>query len=954
VLALAAAAGLPCAWAPAQTPPGPIVSDTAPPAARPGFGPARPASAGRIVKVFDFEERADIQRPDFNPEPVPVQWFRAQAAPPERERPGFPQTNRAEYDLTSAYRGRVSLKLPTSGGSTALRLSTGVLPVFREPDYAVSAYVRTDGLRHARAFVWAQLLNSAGEPIPGSERRSEPVQSPDGWTRVEVVIPGGFPRAAFLQIELQLLQPEQFRGDAQGPHFVASQDLKGAAWFDDVVVLQRPRVELTSGSRVGVLTGASATEPDRPLLRALINDLSGEPLDASLVLQDIDGRELDRLDRRIPAGGAEFSWSPALPRWGWYRAELTLRSGAHTIGQTATQLLWIPGPPGTEPDQLDNARPERRLGVAIPAMASWEHALVPEVVRKAGPGAVTIALPPIGAAETAGPDQLASLRGLLDALLRDRREVKLALTAVEPELARREGLLTGEAVELLSKPEGSWLPALRVVLDQYGQRVQRWQVSLPHAPGDLPPAVPELAGALTRLRETLQRFVPGPVVSVSWRADWVWPASTSMPPGLLGLDLHMPASFPPAAVRSTLTEWTAASGTRAGPATAGGTTTVVVLEPHDAGFGQRAVVADTFQRAVEAWAAFPPGTPLPRLVLPDPWTAVGNVNGGRLEPDARLGLWSTLARHLAGRRVVGTLPSPPGVICRVLADEGSNPDKTGALVLWDQGADPANRRLSTYLGPGPLTEVDAFGNRRQILAADANGLYHLEPTPTPVFIEGIDPELALFLPGLRVEPEFVPAVTAEHRRELVIANPWPMRVTGSVQFVPPAGRAGRNWRFSPVSAMPFSLGPGQTQRLPFAFSFGAAQEAGATGISAIVKLTADRNYGPLRVTIPIAIGLPDLDLVPSIVPSPGPTGPDLTILATVSNTGETVRTLQVSVQAPGRPVQQQPISNLAAKESAVRRFVLPGAAAELSGQRIRVTLLDVDGTERLNKTVNVP
>ncbi len=45
----------------------------------------RPASAGRIVRAFDFEEQ------DFNPLPVPLGWYRGQEDPDiPRLRPGFP------------------------------------------------------------------------------------------------------------------------------------------------------------------------------------------------------------------------------------------------------------------------------------------------------------------------------------------------------------------------------------------------------------------------------------------------------------------------------------------------------------------------------------------------------------------------------------------------------------------------------------------------------------------------------------------------------------------------------------------------------------------------------------------------------------------------------------------------------------------------------------------------
>ena len=900
-------------------------------------GTARPSTAGRIVRLFDFEERADVTRPDFNPEAVPQNWFRAQADPPERPRPGFPQHNQAAYDLTTAHAGRVSIKLPTAGGSTALRLAARVLPVFAEPDYSVTAFVRTEGLVYAQAALFAQLLDGSGQPIAASARQSEPIQSPGDWSAVGIVIPGGFGAAAYIQIELRLLQPDQLARGPLGPHDVARQDLSGAAWFDDVKITQLPRIELRTPSPTGVFAGDLPA--DQPLLRAGVSDLSGEPLDAEIVLTDLDGRPLAREQRTLPAGGGAIHWSPVLPRWGWYRATLTLR-GQHTVvAETACDLLWLPA--GVRAGAISPETSPRRLGLQTGPLLDWEAPLVGDVARAAHAGAVAVPLPPVGDTLTQTGTGLTPTRHLLDELLSERREVTLVLSRLDPALARDQNLDPGDVIGLLHRPESVWLPSLRGVLDQYGQRVQRWRVSIPLDAGELPPA--DVGPALANFRATLERFVPGPVVRLAYRADWGPPRGT--PDHAATLDLLVPSAFAPAALRTLSTSW---SGDRPSAGLS------LLVEPTDPAFGPRAAVTDAFQRAAEIWSATPAEQPLPSLLLPRPWRTVGNINAGRLDPDPRLGLWRTLADHLARRRVVGTLPAPPGVVARVLADELPPGERSGALLLWNASADPASARVFAYLGEGPITRVDAFGNRTTLQPADASGLYHLDPEPTPAFIEGIDPELALFWPGLRIEPEFVPAVAAEHRRDLVLTNPWPERVTGEVQFLPPPGRVGRSWRFTPIAPMAFSLGPGQSQRLPFAFSFGAAQESGSVALHAVVRLNASRSYGPLKVTLPITIGLPDLDLTPSVLLAPNADGPDLVVLAAVTNTGDQPRTLQVSVQAPGRAVLQQPISNLAPKESAVRRFVLPGAAAALARQPLRVSLLDVDGTERLNKTLTAP
>jgi hypothetical protein len=108
------------------------------------------------------------------------------------------------------------------------------------------------------------------------------------------------------------------------------------------------------------------------------------------------------------------------------------------------------------------------------------------------------------------------------------------------------------------------------------------------------------------------------------------------------------------------------------------------------------------------------------------------------------------------------------------------------------------------------------------------------------------------------------------------------------------------------------------------------------------------------VSIPIVIGLRDLDLQANIVLSPTGSGPDVVASAIVLNRGAQKRTLQVEAGGQGVAIQQQPISDLQPGESAVRRFVFKGASALLAGKRLRLTLTDVDGPERLNRSVVVP
>ncbi|MFY7895135.1 MAG: hypothetical protein ACOVP8_02795, partial [Phycisphaerales bacterium] len=118
---------------------------------------SRPTVAGRLARIFDFEEQ------QTNPGEVPQFWFRNQDAA-QRPRPGFPGWNRAElvYNATLAHQGEGFVSLPTQGGSTSLLLESGVLPVFADTDYRIFAHIRTANLRDARAAIIARFIDAQG------------------------------------------------------------------------------------------------------------------------------------------------------------------------------------------------------------------------------------------------------------------------------------------------------------------------------------------------------------------------------------------------------------------------------------------------------------------------------------------------------------------------------------------------------------------------------------------------------------------------------------------------------------------------------------------------------------------------------------------------------------------------------------------------------------------------
>lgn len=952
----------------------------------------RPATAGRVVAVFDFNERA------VNPQPVPKDWFRAQHLPPERPRPGFPQYNAAAFDRAvlrdpqQSPGNNASVRLPTNGGSTSLRSASRAIPIFPGADYIVTGAVRTTPLAHARAFITARLLDAEAKPIEGAEFRSQPALSPDGWQLVPVRVPGRFPKAAYLQLDLELLQPEQAETARGGRHAVPAQDFNGSAWFDDVAVFQLPRLELSAIGGGGVLL------PGEPAaLKADIRDLAGEAITAQLTVTDLDDATVWEAQANLPAGGGELSWKPPLDRLGWYLATLRVYARDNLIGETTTTIVRVPQPTGPgrgvggAPTGLGSGEADRTFRVAAQSVPAGSYRQLASLLARVGVRSAVVAAP-AEALRPLTPGEPSPLEGTdfadgLGMLLMGGVELGVSIPRLPAPLAAELRVDPGEPRTLLALDPKGWLSSLQPMLDMFGQRVTWWQLG--DDSGDA------LVRGLTdgrqslRFRSLIAATVPAPQSVLSWRADLPWPADQRWGAG--GADavsVVLPWSFPAEAVPTLAAQWLAGGARDGGPGRGRSELSVVVQPPPHEEFGRRASVIELSRRAVLLWRdlalGWPEGTgpggaqrPIVRLTLESPWHPADSWRGG-LAPEAALPVWANLSQRMTGRTYAGDLStgqdagitallfSPRQGAAPAVAARSTPPASPlsaatgntggGVIVAWSAGG-PA--RLRGYLSPPgvPVRIVDIFGNASSVLPG-ADGAITLPLTETPVFVEGVDTELALFVAGFSVTPSLVSAVAAIHDHELVLVNPFPTRVTGDIALPQQQGPGpvapGRQWRFSATAPIPFSIPPGGTARIPFSFSFPAQEEAGPRTIQAVVRLQASRTYPPMRLAAPIEIGLPDLDLQVATSRSPAPDGPDVVLLATVTNSGRASRTLRLDVIAPRQARQEQAISNLAPGESVLRRFVFPGGAASLRGSRLRATLTDVDGAERLNRSAPAP
>jgi hypothetical protein len=887
-----------------------------------------PVSSQRVVHAFDFEEQA------YNAEEVPQYWVRAQHYLPDRDRPGYPEWNKAGFDDSRAVSGIYSVKAPTRGGSVSLRLAPGVIAAIPGADYVVTGKITTEGLSRAGARVVARFLDERRNPIAGTEVASQVVRAGDEWVDVRSELRGVDESVAWIQIDLEVLQPRELdrarrielghelldEADPVVSNKVWLEDVDGAAWFDDIVVYQLPRVELATSSPANIVAA-----PDSPRIIAKVRDLTSESLRAELSVYDLDGAVTARLDETLPPGGRTIEWAPKLPGFGWNRAVLELRSPDGTlVARSATDFIWTP-------PILQGRAPESRRFTLIAEQTPRElFDSVPELMRRIGVGSAQLSVLDSKITSTQVRSFARRIDPVVQSLLDRGIDLTFTVTGVPDELAEILQIDVREPMELLGwvTPFGAippWTLYLNAILDRFGQRVARWQVGRTGEANAF--WRPHLGSELVTVRRELSRLVPSVEVAVPWRAEQ---AIDDRIAGKGAITVTLPISIPTDAIGGYIRYWAARVES-----------TVVIETPDQTIYGRRAAVIELVKRAAEAWRA-----DAQRIALDAVWAPTDRY--GAPSPDCTLAVLRQLVERFGGRRIVAELPLPSGMTALILrsAIPGS---REGALLAWNDSTPADQAILKTYLSGEPVRVVDPFGNTSRVELI--NGAHEIPLTETPVFIEGVDVDLALFRAGFTVEPSFVPAEATVHQLEVVLRNPFPAGISGRLRIAEPGLD---RWKIEP-RLFAFSIPPGGEQRLPIEVSFGLAEEAGVRTVVAEVELNAIREYPVLRVSAPLEIGLSTLQMTPTYTFVRNEQGvlADLIVNVSIINQGDRATTLRAFAVAPGYAREQAPVSALGPGQSTVLRFTYKDGVQRLRGERVRVGLIEVDGAGRLNKSVTI-
>lgn len=667
----------------------------------------RPAAAGRVVAKFDFEERKS------NPEDVPRNWFRFQQSTSGAYKDGFPDWNLARLSYIpeggTAFAGEGSLELPIRGGSAAIKLSPGVIPVFEDADYGIWVKYKSRNLKHARAFMVARYLSRDGKPLPNATFTSAPLISEDAWSTAWIDMPGGVEGSAFLQLELLVLQPRLFTQSIHGSHQIWPEDFQASVWFDDLVISQPPRVEIWTDHSSNII-GAHEV----PSIHVSIRDMTGEAIRARLRITDSLGREVDHTDLNVETGLVTQSWQPKLTRYGWYRCSLDILNEDSRVGGGHIDLAYLmPGlqarqtgalspsndAQGTSHRQsvdlitgrnaaatrLSNSRrsgntDNARFGIVVDDGSSKSLELLPEVMSRLD--AQSISVPVLS--ESLTPASIEShtrtLATTLDALLASHRRVSLSIGPVPDAAAAASQLGPEDGWSFMLQDPKSWMPYLEALMDKYGQRVTNWQIGRwIDAAGPLTRT--NFAADLNTIRSRMSALVAGPLLLVPVQAQAVF----SYEPPTSGA--AMVAVMNPFDASSVLDPMLSSSHDAG--LCKGALDSILIPRMDPSLYGHRAPASEMVKRLVHYWSGIhgssSVATQAPRFDIQQPWV-LANTRRPQLLPQSELPAWHAAISHLRGRRMAGQFPVAPGVVCWILAPNAAGTGEEGlrtggALVL---------------------------------------------------------------------------------------------------------------------------------------------------------------------------------------------------------------------------------------------------------------------------------
>ncbi len=822
----------------------------------------------RLVRHYDFDERA------YNPGQLPKDWFvigrPAETSDPVfRRQPvhdglihriGYPKYNPVYLDRRHKSGGEESLFVGINSGHAGVFLQVGAVTAVPDSDYLLTVRVRTEDLQHARGRFTACFIDAQGRQIDASTAHSEKVNTQGQWQTLSVRLSGEFADAAYIGVQLQVLQPVKDVSNPLGDHQLVFQDVHGGAWFDDVMIWQLPSVSLTTATAVNV-----HRDEQPPVIHCEVRDLTGRPLIADVRAYNVDGNVVAHERRPVGAGEpSQWAWPVSAGRYGWYLIDLKVYEAQEAqdfdasspVGRKISAVQWL------APETLMDTEDAGRFRVVAEGIERDHLKLMPLMLEQTGLRGIVLSAWEPQSTQSTLHDRQKQLDAVVIPMLKQGSEVTLSFSPLPEQIAAKLDIDANSPLSMFALPAKQWEQLIAPMLMNQGQRISRWQLGTPAMPDAF--FMRDAPRVVAQVRSDFENLAPNPKLILPWRADQARrPELESVSEYLIDVPHAVRAEH----MADHLSEWVSAPFS------------LHLRTPHGDRVGQAQRVRDLVLRMLHGWEAGATG-----LSLDAPWTEADERDLGLL-PDPLLGAFACVSQRLAGRRVVGRLHIGEGVYCMIFSGPAG-----GMLAAWNASGTPEAGQLDLYLGPAPQA-VDVWGNRTDI--PTSRGRHQHTIGRMPVFFEGIDPQLALFRAAFKLDQPFIKSLQRPHDRTVSLHNPWPRTISGYMLIVGPD-----KWQIEPRRSY-FSIAAGQTRQIPLTLSFPVSETAGHKRLIARFTFTAEREY-EVRVRAPMELGLEEMQLDASAALAAGADGQaDLIVTGLVTNRSDDRLAMYAFASLPG-------------------------------------------------------
>ncbi|MCC7351291.1 MAG: hypothetical protein IT446_12050 [Phycisphaerales bacterium] len=861
---------------------------------------AQPAEVSRILRNIDFEERSL-----GNAEDLPMHWAKIAGV-------NFPHYINAKLSTDRCHGGRYSFRFDLNGGSLAYRYDPGQIRVITGAHYRVEGWVQTTVLPHARARLTAYFTDLDGHPLTETIHHSELYAAKagqTGWHQLSVELTPQTTEAAYLVLEIGLLQPQQWESTTLGQRALYEQDIYGSAWFDDITVSQVPQVTLST-DRPGNIFRLS----DLLRLQVLVNDRFTDDLSAQLLIQDAVGNNVYQRSGALDMSAAQTlgpgqkRMSLLLPdlKPGWYEAMLVMSSQGQLVGQQTLDLVRLA-------DEAPFSVPDDRFGIIATDLPIEGWAELPKILPYLGTGRVKLAV------WSKQGDIQQTDSAAFDELLEQLSSLGITPTACLVDLPPRIAAKVGgnDWTNLLRVNSELWQPQLAYLLARHANHLERWQLGDDGT--DAFVNDPKMREVYSRVYEEFAKLIQSPDLAMPWPA---WFELEGQLPATVAL------SVPPSVLPSQLPLYMQDLKGHEGHNLS------ISLQLLDRGqYGREMQIRDLAQRVIYALAA-----DARRIDLPLPFAVRRENEQVVRQPKELLMVMRTLITTLGDSQYHGKLPLADGVEAFLFEKNGQ-----GILALWDRGNEPSVRQLAINLGKHPYA-LDLWGNITPLARPTGDsrvGTVSVTVGPTPIFLMDVDAQLAQLRASITLDRPLIESSFQPHTRHIRFINPYRQAIGGTFKLKAPPG-----WTVNPPTNV-FTLNPGETFDREITIEFPYNSFAGPKVIEAEFLVQADRN-STFTAPIVLNLGLSDVGMQSLALRD----GNDVLIQQIISNYGDKPIDYISFAIFPGQARQERLVTNLGPGRTTIKRYKFSNV--QLSpGATVRVGVKELEGTRILNEEVPV-